>query len=203
MANNFEPIYKRYTVIEMILLILSVIRTKLLFKKARIIRFPFDVRGRKYIHIGKGFTTGKGCRFEVYPINKKVGTLIIGQDVQLNDYVHITAMQSVIIGNNVLMASKIYISDCTHGFYGDNDVHTNPNIAPINREYSVKPVEIQDNVWIGESVSILPGVVIGKGSIIGANSVVTKNIPDYVIAVGIPATPIKKYNFESNKWVKI
>ncbi|MBL4677498.1 MAG: hypothetical protein JKY70_15040 [Mucilaginibacter sp.] len=63
-----------------------------------------------------------------------------------------------------------------------------------------KPVIIEDNVWIGETVSVLPGVTIGKGSIIGASAVVTKNIPPYSIAVGNPAKVIKTYNFESNSW---
>jgi lipopolysaccharide O-acetyltransferase len=63
-------------------------------------------------------------------------------------------------------------------------------------------VAIEDNVWLGEFVSVLPGVTIGKGSIVGANSVVSKNLPPYVIAVGTPAKPIKKFNFETNKWEK-
>jgi lipopolysaccharide O-acetyltransferase len=175
----------------------------LFFRPARIIRFPFDVRGKKYIHWGEGFTTGRGCRIEAYPINTTSVVLEFGKYVQLNDYVHITAMKQVKIGNNVLMASKIYISDCSHGDYSGGINDTNPDIVPMERSYVCKPVLIEDNVWIGELVSILPGVTIGKGSVIGANSVVTKNIPPYVIAVGVPAKPIKQYNFETNKWERI
>ena len=61
---------------------------------------------------------------------------------------------------------------------------------------------IEDNVWIGEFVSVLPGVTIGKGTIVGANSVVSRSLPEYVIAVGIPAIPIKKYNFQHSRWEK-
>jgi lipopolysaccharide O-acetyltransferase len=64
-------------------------------------------------------------------------------------------------------------------------------------------VVIGDNVWIGESVCVLPGVSIGEGCIIGALSVVTKSIPAYSIAVGSPARVVKQFDFEQNKWKKI
>ena len=196
-------IIRRYGIKELVSMVYYVIRTKLLFKNARIIRFPFDVRGKRFIRISKGFTTGRGCRLEAYPIDNRSATLFIGENVQLNDYVHITAMQKVVIGNNVLMASKIYISDCTHGFYGGTGSDSSPDVAPIERGYEMAPVEIMENAWIGESVSILPGVSIGKGSIIGSNAVVSKSIPDYSIAVGIPARVIKKYNFDNKKWERV
>lgn len=169
---------------------------------ARIIRIPFDIRGCKYIQWGINFTTGVGCRLEAYPINNSI-VLKIGNDVQINDYVHITAMQEVSIGDNVLMASRIYISDSTHGSYSGDINDSSPEIAPQKRPYSIKKVIIENNVWIGEGVSILPGVTIGSGTIVGANSVVTKSLPSNVIAVGIPAKPIKKYNFETKKWEAI
>jgi len=195
--------FKKYGIITLINLALNVIRTKMLFPKARIIRFPADIRGRKFIEISNGFTTGIGCRLEAYPVDNKSKTLIIGKNVQINDYVHITAMQSVKIGDNVLLASKIYISDCTHGFYEGGTNDSSPLEPPQSRKYKMNPVVIEDNVWIGEFVSILPGVTIGKGSIIGANSVVTRNIDENCIAVGSPARIIKKYSFETEKWEKI
>lgn len=183
-------------------LVIHLIRTKLFFKECRLIRFPIDIRNRKYIDFGKGLTTGINCRIEAYPVKSTSNTILFGKNVQINDYVHITSMSKVQIGNNVLIASKVYISDCTHGFYSGSGLHSSPDIPPSCREYSIKPVVIEDNVWIGESVSILPGVLIGKGSIIGAMSVVTNNIPPYCIAVGIPAKVIKMYNFKLNKWEK-
>ena len=194
---------KQYDFFGGVKMIKNYIFTKLFFPQARIIRFPFDVRGKKYIYWGTQLTTGYGCRIEAYPLNKQDKKVLkFGKDVQLNDYVHITAMRSVIIGNNVLMASKIYISDCTHGSYS-LEKSDSPEIPPMQRDYYCKPVRIEDNVWLGEFVSVLPGVTIGKGAIVGANSVVTKDLPPYVIAVGIPAKPIKKYNFETQTWEKL
>lgn len=194
---------KRYTLIGFIKLLLSYINTKFFFGKSRLIRFPFDIRNKSNIDLGIGLTTGVGCRIEAFPLKKNNIVLQFGKNIQMNDYVHITAMESVKIGNNVLLASKIYISDCSHGSYcGDkNDSHV--NTFPAARPLFAKPVIIEDNVWLGEFVSVLPGVTIGEGTIVGANSVVAKSLPANVIAVGTPAKPIKKFNFETSRWEKI
>lgn len=192
---------KQYSLSQIAYLAYCKIRTLLTFPKARIIRFPIDIRGKKFIRIDSGFTSGVGCRIEAYPAENNI-TLFIGKNFQMNDYVHITAAKSVCIGDNVLLASKIYISDCTHGSYIGDENDSDPLLNPADRPLSVKPVIIEDNVWLGEFVSVLPGVTIGKGTIVGANSVVSKNLPPYVIAVGSPAKPIKFYNFESKRWEK-
>lgn len=196
--------YKIYGFWGGIRLLISLIYTKIYFRKARLIRLPFDIRNRRHIYIGEKFVSGFGCRIEAFPVNSSNKHCIhIGNNVQINDYVHITACENVKIGNNVLLASKIFISDLNHGNYSIGDEHDNPNSIPINRKLFSNPVIIEDNVWIGESVSVLGGVTIGYGSIIGCNSVVTKNIPPNSIAVGNPAMAIKKFNFETKKWEKV
>ena len=100
----------QYGLLGIIKMLINLIRTKLTFQNARIIRFPIDIRGKKFIQVSKGFTTGVGCRIEAYPkTDKKV--LFFGENFQMNDYVHITAMECVKIGKNVLLASKIYINE--------------------------------------------------------------------------------------------
>lgn len=193
---------KQYGILGTIKLILSYLYTKMFYSEARLIRLPFDIRNSWGVSFGKNFTTGVGCRIETYPINK-AKVLFIGENVQINDYVHITAIDSVVIGNNVLIASKVYISDCSHGSYAGNESDSNPLHSPSTRPLFSKPIIIEDNVWLGEFVSVLPGVTIGKGVIVGANSVVSKSLPSNVIAVGTPAKPIKKFNFDTQKWVKI
>ena len=195
-------IFKRYSIFQLLQLAYFKIRRMLLFSSAKIIRFPIDIRGKKFIKISKGFTTGVGCRIEAYPINNEA-TLFIGENFQMNDYVHITAMESVKIGDNVLLASKVYISDCSHGSYSGDEHDSNPESIPKDRPMFSKPVVIEDNVWLCEFVSVLPGVTIGKGTIVGANSVVSKSLPPNVIAVGSPAKIVKKYNFTTQKWEKI
>ena len=171
-------------------MIINLIRTMLTFPKARIIRFPIDIRGKKFIQVSKGFTTGVGCRIEAYPkTDKKV--LFFGENFQMNDYVHITAMESVKIGNNVLLASKIYISDCSHGSYSGDENDSHPDSIPHDRPLSSKPVVIEDNVWIGAGVVVCPGAHIGGGAVIGAGSVVAGEIPPKAVAVGVPAKVMK------------
>lgn len=191
-----------YSVYGYLKLIFYVLYTKTISCKARIIRFPIEIRGKKYIDFGTNLTTGIGCRFEAFPVLDANKHLIFGDRVQVNDYVHISAMKTVKIGNDVLMASHIYISDNSHGSY-KGESQSSPEEPPIMRLYRVEPVIIEDNVWIGEGVVIMPGVVIGKGSIIGANSTVTKSIPSACIAVGQPARVVKKYDFKSGKWEPI
>lgn len=179
------------------------IRTKFVFSNARIIRFPFRVRGKKFISIEKGFTTGYNCRLDAFSFNLKNTILIsIGENVQLNDSVHIGAIKKVIIKENVLIASHVFITDHNHGNY--RGVYCDsPLSIPSDRELVSSPVIIEKNVWIGEYVSILPGVTIGEGSIIGTMSVVSKDIPPYSIAVGSPARVIKNFDFQKNEWVRV
>jgi lipopolysaccharide O-acetyltransferase len=77
-----------------------------------------------------------------------------------------------------------------------------PSTPPVRRRLSQgQPVRIGANVWLGDGVVVLPGVSIGEGSIVGANSVVSRDLPSGVIAVGAPATPIKVYDAAQARWV--
>lgn len=187
----------------MIKLSLNLIRTKLFYPFARIIHFPFQIKGRKYITFGNGFSAGSYCKIEAYPYVNQSKIIQIGKNVRINNFSHISGVNSIIIGDNVLMASRIYISDSNHGSYLGDEDDSNPESIVSERLVTGKPIVIEDNVWLGESVSVLSGVTIGRCSIIGSNSVVTKSIPPFTIAVGTPAKPIKQYDFDKKRWVKI
>lgn len=195
-----NKIINNYSLLGKIQLAWWLLRTKLIDKRARLFRFPMDIRGRENIDFGVKLTTGVGCRFDCYGSSMGGGKLIFGKGVQINDYVHLVCMESITIGDNVLIASHVFISDNSHGSYKGDENDSNPNTPPIERHYSTAPIRIGDNTWIGEGVVIMPGVTIGDGCIIGAHSIVNKSIPNYTVAVGAPARAIKKYNFNSNRW---
>ena len=194
--------FERYGALGMWRLLVDLIYTKYNFQKCRLIRRPIFIRGRGHIHIGKNFTTGIYLRLDAINSGKSIDQVLLycGSDVQLNDYVHIAAAKRVIIGDNVLIASKVFISDHDHGNYSGDEDHDTPEHPPASRRLQCSEVIIEDNVWLGEMVSVLPGSYIGFGSVIGAGSVVKGRIPPRSIAVGAPAKVIKQFNPATRRW---
>lgn len=147
--------------------------------------------GLNNVSVGNNFRAGERLKlrtFDCWGNTTFIPSITIGDNVNIETDCHISAINSVIIGNNVLIASFVYISDHSHGNVNDDW----EGRAPLEQSlYSKGPVIIEDNVWLGEKVTVLPGVHIGRGAIIGANSVVTKDIPAYAVAVGSPAKVIK------------
>lgn len=139
------------------------------FKRFLLKRAIFHSFGKSWIEpplhvsVGKNTSVGDGCYFNF-------------NTVLVDDY-------KITIGNNVLLAPNVTI--CTTG----HPVHM--DLRP-NGEMYCAPVEIQDGVWIGSHVTVLPGVTIGENAVIGAGSVVTKDIPPNVIAMGIPCKPVRE-----------
>ena len=197
MKNNYSPI-------EFITTMAALVLTKLSYKDARLIRRPFYCRGRRRMKYGKGLTTGYSCRFDLLGnrADNKI-KLVIGTNCKMGDYVHIVANDEVIIGDDCLMASKVFISDTNHGEYNGISLESSPDIPPDERPLHMKKVYIGNKVWIGENVCILPGVTIGNGCIVSANSVVTKDIPNNTIVAGIPAVVIKKWDSKNSKWIRV
>lgn len=173
----------------------SLILTKLLNPGARLIRRPFYLRGAEHFLFKPGLTVGYSCRFDLAGKGK---TLQIGQDCRMNDRVHIVAHESVTLGDNVLLASNIFISDTSHGSYIESSCP--PSSIPNERALVSKPVSIGNNVWIGEGAVILPGVSLGDGCIVGANSVVTKSFEMGSVVAGNPARQIKKWDYDAHAW---
>lgn len=194
-------IEKERSISQYLKLVTYLIYTKFVCRSARLLRFPLEIRGKKYIDFGHRLTTGRGCRFDVLKLEGCAAPVLrFGNQVQLNDYVHICALNKIEIGDDTLIASHVYISDNSHGSYKGNDSDSSPSVPPIRRAYPTAPVKIGCRVWIGEGVMILPGVRIGDGVVIGAHSVVNSDLPDNTIAVGSPARIVKRYNPLSRKW---
>ncbi len=149
------------------------------------------VTGGKYMRIGRNFRAGEGLNLQAW--DRFAGEcfqpeLTIGDDVVLTDYVQISCAHKVAIGNRVLVGQSVYISDNTHG----NVDYETLQLPPMERPLVSKgPVIIEDDVWIGRCATILSGVRIGKRAVIGAGAVVTKDVPEYCVAAGVPAKVIR------------
>lgn len=151
------------------------------------IHSPSYFTGLQYIKIGSDFSAGKRFRLEAvfqYKAGSYSPEIIIGDNVRIEEDCHIGCIDKVDIGNNVLIAGKVLITDHSHGEVNTESLSVLPQERPLISKGSVK---IGNNVWIGEGVSIMPGVTIGAHSIIGAGSVVTKSFPNNSVIVGIPA----------------
>ncbi len=118
----------------------------------------------------------------------------IGDNAQIGSYNSIASIKKILIGKNVLFGPHVHITDHSHGY---QDI-TKPIMH--QRAFSKGPIIIEDDCWLGFGCHIMPGVHIGKHVAIGANSVVTRDIPPYSVAAGIPAKVVKRFNFETKEW---
>lgn len=192
----------RYSISEIVRSGYALALTKAYFPTARLVRRPVYIRGRRHAEFGPGLTTGYHCRFDLGGARRNRITLRLGSNCHLGDNVHIVASESVTIGDNCLMASKIFISDTSHGVYqgqGQSRPDSDPNMRPL----STRPVKIGANVWIGENACVLPGVSIGDGVIINANTVVTKDVPAVSMVAGVPARIIKEWDEDTGRWLTV
>lgn len=191
----------RYGLLGSLRLLRDLLFTQLFFRGARLVRQPAYLRGKQYIRWGKNFTAGVSNRLDVFA-NDSEPLLVIGNNVEINDHVHIAAIERIDIGDDVLIASRVFISDHNHGNYQTSDTQSSPDTPPKARPLVSKPVCIGNRVWIGEQVCILPGITIGNGAIVGAGSVVTRDVPANTIVAGNPARVIRTFNLDIASWEK-
>lgn len=154
------------------------------------------VVGKKHIFIGNNCAIYKNARLEAltkWDAQKLDGKIVIGNDVSIEQSCHIVAASELEIEQGCTISANVYISDCGHKY-------DEPNISVMKQNLNIAPVHIGKNVFIGYGACIMPGTHIGDSCIIGANAVVTKDVPSYSIVAGVPARIIKKYNFETKDW---
>ncbi len=130
---------------------------------------PYDIRCKieckVYLSNARGITIGRNCR-----INENV------------------FIQQATIGNNVLIAPNVAILSVSHN-------HENLEIPIVDQgDTAPNPPTIEDGVWLGRNVVVMPGIIIGEGAIVGAGAVVTKNVEPYTVVGGVPAKFIKSRN---------
>jgi acetyltransferase-like isoleucine patch superfamily enzyme len=149
------------------------------------------LKNPQYMELDNHVTFGKNVVLEAidkYGPQQFNPNIIIGSNSRIGDDSHITCLNKSVIGKSVRMGRKVFISDNAHGASDKALLDVNPVLRPM---YSKGPVVIGNNVWIGEMACIMPGVTIGNGAIIGAGSVVTKDVPPYCVVGGTPAKIIK------------
>jgi lipopolysaccharide O-acetyltransferase len=158
---------------------------------------PIWTHGERSIAIGDGVNIWHHARIIALNAEPGITRIEIGAKAAIHPYAHIAAIRSVRIGPGALFASNVYISDHDHDW-------RDPEDPPItNGRVLAAPVEIGPNVWLGERVCVLRGVVIGEGAIVGAGSIVTKSLPARCIAVGAPARVIRVWNEERRAWLPV
>jgi acetyltransferase-like isoleucine patch superfamily enzyme len=122
------------------------------------------------------------------------GDVIMGKKVLIGCGSKITG--PITFGDNILLGQDVVMSALNHDY---ND----PTKPIVEQGYSVREIVVEDGVWMGAGVIVTPGVRIGRNSVIGAGSVVTRDVPAYCVVVGNPARIVKRFDFTSQKWVKI
>lgn len=157
--------------------------------------FPkIRISGGKFIMVGNNVTIRKGTtiaaqtKYHGQIFNPQI---IISDGVDLGEFCFITSTNSISIGCGTTTGRMVTITDNAHGESFMKDMQEAVHNRPV---ISKGPVFIGKNVWIGDKATILPNVRIGDGAIIGANAVVSKDVPEYCVAVGIPARIIKRVN---------
>lgn len=171
----------------------NALRLKVRFRNSRIRRLrEMTYSNLDNIHVGDNVLMHGDCVLRIHDSCR----LFIGEGTHVGYCCHIAGTQgNIVIGRDVLIADRVFISSVNYEY---------ENIAkPVKKLVSKGDVIIGDECWIGIGSSILSGVRIGKHSIVGANSVVTHDIPPYSVAVGSPARVIKKYSHAEKRWVRV
>jgi acetyltransferase-like isoleucine patch superfamily enzyme len=160
------------------------------------IRWPFRLPHGKNRDVASQIDFGAGSyigRQAWININSPKARLRIGEGTVIGNDLTVTCGGFVDVGPGVLMSARVCLLDQLH----DYDAWMAPHFErgePARFSWAMteaRPVVIGEGTWLGINVAVMPGVTIGKGCIVGANSVVTKDLPDYSVAAGAPARVLR------------
>jgi len=170
------------------------------FGKGSVIKFPSKVWNKDCIEIGKNVFIAENAFLSTVKEHKGKKfqpSLVIGDNVCIGANFHVSCTESVIIEKNVLISDRVFIADGMHEF-------ENISVPIIDQPMTNKgKVLIKEGSFLGINIVILAGVTVGKNSVVGASSVVTRNVPDYSVVIGNPARIIKMYDGKTKKWIKV
>jgi acetyltransferase-like isoleucine patch superfamily enzyme len=155
--------------------------------------WPLRIVGARHVRLGDGVTLQYGAYLAAVSVGGSVPSVSVGAGTQIGNYSHIICTQRIDIGERVLVADRVYIADNQHEY---RDVARAVLEQPLRQ---LPAVAIGAGSWIGENACII-GCRIGRNCVIGANSVVTRDVPDLCVAAGAPAVPVKRYCPERGVW---
>lgn len=141
---------------------------------------PVQVSGTGRIAIGSRCRLGGHTELQT----NEAGSIVLGSDIRINRGCTIVSYASVTIGDFAIIGEYVSIRDANHGMSTKEPMRYQPHASA--------PIRIGPDVWIGRGACILPGVTVGAGAVIGANSVVTRDIPERAIAAGMPAQVLRQ-----------
>lgn len=180
--------YKLFTKIQSKIFSVMISRSFGKFGRNSVIACPVGISGEDRIEIGDRVFIGSNSWLQTLPDEEskgKVRAIVIGDRTSIVGFCVISAVRRVVLEDDVLLARNVYIADHMHR-YTDKDFPV--HVQGLDK---IAPVVIRHGAWIGQNVVICPGVTIGVGAVIGANSLVNIDVPDHCLAVGSPARVVK------------
>jgi acetyltransferase-like isoleucine patch superfamily enzyme len=153
----------------------------------------------KFIFLKNDILIRDNCRVEAvsaYMDTNYTPQIIINDHVSIEQNLHLTCAGKITIGSDTAIAANVTITDINHPY-------TDITLPPEKQPLQVSEVFIGEACKIYNNVVILPGTVLGKHNVVGANSVVGGIFPDYCVIAGVPARILKRYNIATNKWEKV
>ena len=187
----FLQCYKLYTRLRCKLFSVLVSGAFAKFGKNTVVQYPLRLAGESRIEIGDGVFIGSNSWLQALPDgNSQAVAVSIGDGTSIVGGCVISAVRSVLLEQNVLLARNVYISDHIHRYSDQSKPILSQGVE------RVAPVLIRRGAWLGQNVVVCPGVTVGIGSVVGANSVVNTDVPDWCVAAGAPARVVKKIGSE-------
>ena len=156
------------------------------FRRKSVLQLPIRFSGERRIAIGSDVFVGAGSWLQVLDETPGPVALAIGDGTSVAGSCVLSAAESVRLGRKVLLARNVYIADHMHAFDDRARAVLEQGITRVG------PVEICDGAWLGQNVVVRPGVRVGRGAVVGANSVVLADVPDHEVAVGAPARVVAR-----------
>jgi acetyltransferase-like isoleucine patch superfamily enzyme len=144
---------------------------------------PIQLVGAERITLGSRIYFGPGCWLLTHGPE---GRLEVGDDTSIAGYCVLSAATNVRIGRSVLFARNVYIADHRHGFELDDTPIIDQPLA------NIRPVVVEDGAWLGQNVVLLPGVTVGRGAVVGANSVIREDVPPRSVVAGAPGRVVRR-----------